>query len=74
MHRRSIASFGFASGERDEQREFGLTIPIRGWTFDLSSFRTGVKNYFDHDVLGNSNIFFPVAQPSISSGWACSPT
>ncbi len=47
-------------GERDEQREFGLTIPLAGWTFDLANFRTAAKNFFDHDVLGNSNIFFPL--------------
>jgi outer membrane receptor protein involved in Fe transport len=47
-------------GERDEQREFGLAIPLRGWTFDVSNFRTGARNFFDHDVLGNSNIFFPL--------------
>jgi outer membrane receptor protein involved in Fe transport len=47
-------------GERDEQHEFGLTIPFRGWTLDIANFRTGAKNFFDHDVLGNSNIFFPL--------------
>ena len=47
-------------GERDEQREFGLTIPLYGWTFDVSNFRTGARNFFDHDALGNSNIFFPL--------------
>ena len=47
-------------GERDEQHEFGLTIPFRGWTLDVANFRTGAKNFFDHDVLGNSNIFFPL--------------
>src|SRR5262249_24560388 len=47
-------------GERDEQREFGLTIPLRGWTLDLSNFRTAARNFFDHDALGNSNIFFPL--------------
>jgi len=47
-------------GERDEQREFGLTIPLAGWTFDVANFRTAAKNFFDHDVLGNSNIFFPL--------------
>ena len=47
-------------GETDEQREFGLTIPIRGWTVDFSNFQTHALNFFDHDVLGNSNIFFPV--------------
>jgi outer membrane cobalamin receptor len=48
-------------GETDEQREFGLTIPMRGWTFDFSNFQTHARNFLDHDVLGNSNIFFPVA-------------
>ena len=54
--------FGFLPlrGERDEQREFGLTIPVVGWSFDVDNFRTAAKNYFDHDVLGNSNIFFPL--------------
>lgn len=54
--------FGFLPlrGERDEQHEFGLTIPLAGWTFDVSNFRTGAKNFFDHDILGNSNIFFPL--------------
>jgi outer membrane receptor protein involved in Fe transport len=47
-------------GETDEQREFGLAIPLRGWTFDVSNFQTHARNYFDHDVLGNSNIFFPL--------------
>lgn len=54
--------FGFLPlhGERDEQHEFGLTIPVRGWTLDAANFRTAANNYFDHNVLGNSNIFFPV--------------
>jgi outer membrane receptor protein involved in Fe transport len=47
-------------GERDEQHEFGLTIPVGNWTADLAYFRTGARNFFDHDVLGNSNIFFPL--------------
>ena len=47
-------------GERDEQHEFGITIPIRGWAFEADNFRTGAHNFFDHDVIGNSNIFFPL--------------
>ena len=47
-------------GERDEQREFGLAIPFEGWTFDVSNFRTGARNFFDHDAVGNSNVFFPL--------------
>jgi outer membrane receptor protein involved in Fe transport len=54
--------FGFLplKGERDEQHEFGITIPVHGWVFDAANFRTGARNFFDHDVLGNSNIFFPL--------------
>ncbi len=54
--------FGFLplKGERDEQHEFGLTVPIRGWNLDFDHFRNAAKNFFDHDVLGNSNILFPL--------------
>jgi outer membrane receptor protein involved in Fe transport len=47
-------------GERDEQRDFGITLPFRGWTFDFDNFRTNARNFFDHDALGNSNIFLPL--------------
>jgi outer membrane receptor protein involved in Fe transport len=47
-------------GERDEQHEFGITIPIRGWIVDAAHFRTAARNFFDHDALGNSNIFLPL--------------
>ena len=53
-------SFAPIHGETDEQREFGLTIPLRGWTLDFSNFQTHARNFFDHDVLGNSNIFLPL--------------
>lgn len=54
--------FGFLPlrGERDEQRELGLTIPFRDWVIDVDNFRNGVRNYFDHDVIGSSNIFLPL--------------
>ena len=54
--------FGFLPlrGERDEEKQFGLTIPLRGWTLDTDYFRTGVKNLFDHNSLADSNIFFPL--------------
>ncbi|MDX6559285.1 MAG: hypothetical protein QOF72_2334 [Blastocatellia bacterium] len=47
-------------GERDEEHQFGITVPIKGWAIDADYFRTGVKNFFDHNALGNSNIFFPL--------------
>jgi len=57
-------------GERDEQREFGLTIPVAGWIFDIANFRTNARNFFDHDVLENSDIFFPLTIASARiRGW-----
>ena len=47
-------------GERDEQYDFGVTVPIRTWAVDVDTFRTGAHNFFDHDVIGNSNLFFPL--------------
>ncbi len=47
-------------GERDEESQFGLTIPLRGWTVDADTFKTRAKNYFDHSNVGNSDIFFPL--------------
>ena len=47
-------------GERDEQSGVGITIPWRGWTWDTDYFRNNARNYFDHDALGNSNIFLPL--------------
>ncbi|ABF40992.1 TonB-dependent receptor [Candidatus Koribacter versatilis Ellin345] len=54
--------FGFLplKGERDEQWEAGVSVPFRKWRGDVSYFQTKARNFFDHDVLGNSNIFFPL--------------
>jgi outer membrane receptor protein involved in Fe transport len=55
---------GFAflplSGERDRQYEVGVTVPAGGWILDVSGFHTRARNLFDHDALGNSNIFLPL--------------
>jgi outer membrane receptor protein involved in Fe transport len=57
-----VEGFGFLPlhGERDRQAEIGIAVPVAGWTFDAAAFRTHARNFFDHDVLGNSNIFFPL--------------
>ena len=47
-------------GERDRLAEIGAAIPISGWNLDLAAFRNNARNFFDHDVLGNSNVFLPV--------------
>jgi len=47
-------------GERDIQQEYGITIPVKSWVSSLTYFHTSVRNFFDHDALGNSNIFLPL--------------
>ncbi len=48
-------------GERDEENQVGLAIPFRGWSLDANSFRIRAANYFDHNAIGNSNVFFPLS-------------
>jgi hypothetical protein len=58
------------NGERDEEHQFGVTIPYRGWTLDADNFRTNVAKFFDHNNLGESNLFFPITiQNAIIRGW-----
>jgi hypothetical protein len=47
-------------GERDEEYQFGVTIPVHGWTVDIDHFHTKAKNFFDHNNIGNSNAFLPL--------------
>jgi outer membrane receptor protein involved in Fe transport len=62
-------------GERDEQHEFDLAIPFQGWTFDVSNFRTGARNFFDHDAIGSSNVFFPLTLAHARiRGWEAAAT
>jgi outer membrane cobalamin receptor len=57
-------------GERDEEHQFGVTIPFKGWVLDADNFLTRAKNVFDHNSLNNSNVFFPVdVQGARISGW-----
>ncbi|HLJ50929.1 MAG TPA: TonB-dependent receptor [Bryobacteraceae bacterium] len=48
-------------GERDEENQVGLTIPLKGWSFDVNSFRIRARNYFDHNAIGDSNVFYPLS-------------
>jgi outer membrane receptor protein involved in Fe transport len=57
-------------GERDEEHQFGVTIPVRGWTLDADNFLTRANNFFDHNNLNNSDIFFPITiQGARINGW-----
>ena len=47
-------------GERDQEHQFGLTIPVRGWAIEVNNYHQRARNYFDHNAIGNSNVFFPI--------------
>src|SRR6266446_744213 len=58
------------AGERDEEHQFGVTIPFKGWVLDADNFLTRATNFFDHNALNNSNVFFPVdVQGARINGW-----
>jgi TonB dependent receptor/Carboxypeptidase regulatory-like domain/TonB-dependent Receptor Plug Domain len=57
-------------GERDEEHQFGVTIPYRGWVLDADTFKTDVANFLDHNNIGASNIFFPLTDTrALIRGW-----
>jgi hypothetical protein len=57
-------------GERDEEHQFGVTIPLRGWILDADTFDTRAHNFFDHNVIGESNLFFPLTiENARIQGW-----
>jgi outer membrane cobalamin receptor len=57
-------------GERDEEEQFGVNIPWRGWILDADMFRTNASNFFDHNNIGESNLFFPLTiQRALIRGW-----
>lgn len=47
-------------GERDEEHQFGVQIPFRGWLLDADTFKTRINNFLDHSNVGDSSIYFPV--------------
>jgi len=57
-------------GERDQEHQFGLTIPLRGWAMDINNYHQRARNYFDHNAIGNSNVFFPLTIDNARlNGW-----
>jgi hypothetical protein len=53
-------AFAPLHGERDEEHQFGVQIPFRGWLLDADTFKTRVNNFLDHSNIGNSSIYYPV--------------
>jgi hypothetical protein len=47
--------------ERDEEHQFGIQIPWKGWNLDVDTVKNRVNNFLDHSNLGESNMYFPIA-------------
>jgi len=63
-------TFAPLHGERDEEYQFGVTIPFRGWALDADNFQTQAQNWLDHNNIGESNLFWPITwQAALIQGW-----
>ena len=49
------------ASERNEEHQFGLAIPWKGWNLDIANVKNRVNNFLDHSNLGESNMYFPIA-------------
>jgi hypothetical protein len=47
--------------ERDEEHQFGIEIPYKGWMLNVDTFKNRVNNFLDHANLGESNMYFAIA-------------
>ena len=56
-------------GERDEEHQFGVTIPYRGWVLDVANFRTNARNFFDHSCIGSGACFPITISQAVVRGW-----
>jgi hypothetical protein len=56
-------------GERDEEHQFGVTIPYRGWTLDADNFKTNAHNFFDHSCIGSGACFPITITQAVIRGW-----
>jgi hypothetical protein len=63
-------AFGPLRGERDHEYQFGVMIPLRGWTLDGDTFQTQARNWLDHSNIGESNLFWPLTwNAALIQGW-----
>ncbi len=53
-------SFQPLHGEHDEEHQFGVQIPYKGWLLDADTFKTRINNFLDHSNIGESSIYYPV--------------
>jgi hypothetical protein len=63
-------TFAPLKGERDEEYQFGVSIPFHGWVLEEDTFQTRAKNWLDHNNIGESNIFWPITwTAALIQGW-----
>jgi hypothetical protein len=67
-------SFAPLHGERDEEHQFGVAIPLphplTGWLLDADTFKTRASNFLDHGNVGESSIYFPITvQGALIQAW-----
>ncbi len=56
--------------ERDEEHQFGVQVPFRGWLLDADTFKTRAQNFLDHNNIGESSIFIPITvQGALVQAW-----
>ena len=67
----SANNCGFTAlqGERDEEHQFGVSIPYRGWTLDADNFKTNARNFFDHSCIGSGACFPVTISRAVIRGW-----
>jgi hypothetical protein len=56
-------------GERDEEHQFGVDIPYRGWTVDIDNFKTNARNFFDHSCIGSGACIPITISQAVIRGW-----
>jgi TonB dependent receptor/Carboxypeptidase regulatory-like domain/TonB-dependent Receptor Plug Domain len=57
-------------GERDEEHQFGVQIPFKGWLLDADTFQTRANNFLDHSNIGESSLYYPVTvDGALIQGW-----
>ncbi len=65
-------------GERDTEYQYGVTVPYKGWTLDIDTFRTNSHNFLDHGninytfngMLEPTNIYIPLStQYALVRAW-----
>jgi hypothetical protein len=65
-----VLTFAPLKGERDEEYQFGVSIPFHGWVLEEDSFQTRATNWLDHNNIGESNIFWPITwTAALIQGW-----